>query len=58
MDQQQRNSDSGDVMCAADLQDVPQAHDGRVSGRDVPRTHVVVHTQVEDNMGLRQVGMS
>lgn len=36
VDQQQRDCDGGDVMCAADLQDVSQAHDGRVPGRDVP----------------------
>lgn len=57
MDQQQRDGDGGDVMSAADLQDVSQAHDGRVSGRDVPWAHIVVHTQVEDDMDLWQVGV-
>lgn len=57
VDQQQRNSNSGDVMCAADLQDVSQAHDGRIPGCDVPWTHVVVHAQVEDDMDLWQVGV-
>lgn len=52
MDQQQRDSDGGDVMSAADLQDVSQAHDGRITGRDVPRSHVVVHAQVEDDVDL------
>lgn len=57
MDQQQRDGDCGDVMCAANLQDVSQTHDGRVPGRDVPRSHIVVHTQVEDDMDLGQVGV-
>lgn len=57
MDQQQRYGDGRDVVGAAHLQDVPQAHDGRVSGRDVPRAHVVVHAQVEDGVHLRQVGV-
>ena len=52
MDQQQRDGDGGDVMRAADLQDVSQAHDGRIPSRDVPRTHVVVDAQVEDNVDL------
>ena len=52
MNQQQRDCDSGNVMSAADLQNVSQAHDGWVPGRDVPRTHVVVHAQVEDNVDL------
>lgn len=58
MHQQQWDGDGGDVMGAADLQDVPQAHDGRVPSCDVPRTHVIIHTEVEDNMNLRQVGMA
>lgn len=57
VDQQQRYGDCGYIMCAADLQDVSQTHDGRVPGRDVPWTHVVVHTQVKDNMHLREVGV-
>ena len=57
VDQQQRYGDCGYVMRAADLQDVSQTHDGRVPGRDVPWTHVVVHTQVEDNVYLWQVGV-
>lgn len=57
MDQQQRYGDRGDVMCAAHLQDVSQAHDGGVSGRDVPWTHIVVHTQVEDNVDFGQIGV-
>lgn len=36
MDQQQRYGDSGDVMSAADLQDVSQTHNGWVSCSDVP----------------------
>lgn len=44
-------------MSAAHLQDVSQAHDGWVSGRDVPWAHIIVHTQVEDNMHLWQVGV-
>lgn len=55
MHQQQWDSDGGDVMSAADLQDVPQAHDGRVTGCDVPGTHVIIHTEVKHNMNLRQV---
>lgn len=58
MHQQQWDGDGGDVMGAADLQDVPQAHDGRVPGCDVPWTYVIIHTEVEDNMNLRQVGMA
>lgn len=58
VDQQQRHGDGGDVVRAADLQDVPQAHDGRVAGRDASRPQVVVHTQVEDDVDLRQVGVS
>lgn len=58
VDQQQRDGDGGDVVRAADLQDVPQAHDGRVAGRDVSRPHVVVYTTVEDDMDLRQVGVT
>lgn len=57
VDQQQRYGDGGDVVGAAHLQDVPQAHDGRVASRDVPRAHVVVHAQVEDGVHLRQVGV-
>lgn len=57
MDQQQRYGDGGDVVGAAHLQDVSQAHDGRVAGRDVARPHVVVHAQVEDGVNLRQVGV-
>lgn len=57
MDQQQRDSDSGDVMCTADLQDVSQAHYGWVSCRDVPWPDIVVRAQVEDNMDLWQVGV-
>lgn len=57
VDQQQRDGDGGDVMCAADLQDVSQAHYGRVPGRDIPWTHIVIHTKVEDNMDLWQVGV-
>lgn len=57
VDQQQRYGDGCDVMGAAHLQDVSQAHDGRVSGRDVPRAHVIVHTQVEDGVHLWQVGV-
>lgn len=57
MDQQQRDRDGSDVMSAADLQNVSQAHDGRVPGRDVPWAHVVVHAQVEDNMNLWKVGV-
>lgn len=55
MDQQQRYGDGGDVVGAADLQDVSQAHDGGIPCRDVPRTHVIVHAQVEDDVDLRQV---
>lgn len=35
VDQQQGDGDGGDVVCAADFQDVPQAHDGRVTRCDV-----------------------
>ena len=52
VDEQQRDRDSGDVMCTADLQDVSQAHYGRVPRRDVPWTDVVVNAQVEDNVDL------
>lgn len=58
MDQQQRYGHGRDVMGAADLQDVPQAHDGWIPRRDVPQTHVVIHAQVEDNVDLRQVGVA
>lgn len=58
MDQQQRYGDGGDVMGAADLQDVSQAHDGWIPRRDVPRAYVIVHAQVEDNVDLRQVRVS
>lgn len=57
VDQQQGDGDGGDVMRAADLQDISQAHDGRVPGRDVPRAHVVVHAQVEHRVDLGQVGV-
>lgn len=55
VDQQQRYGHGRDVMGAADLQDVSQAHDGWIPCRDVPQTYVIIHTQVEDNMDLRQV---
>lgn len=55
MDQQQRYGHGRDVMGAADLQDVSQAHDGWIPCRDVPQTYVIIHTQVEDNMDLWQV---
>lgn len=55
MDQQQRYGDGGDIMGAADLQDVSQAHDGWIPRRDVPWTYVIIHAQVEDNVNLRQV---
>lgn len=55
VDQQQRYGDGGDVVGAADLQDVSQAHDGRISRRDVPRAYVIIHAQVEDDVDLRQV---
>lgn len=58
VDQQQRHRDGGDVVGAAHLQDVPQAHDGRVAGRDVARAQVVVHAQVEDHVHLGQVGVA
>lgn len=58
MDQQQRYGDGGDVMGAADLQDVSQAHDGWIPRRDVPWPYVIVHAQVEDNVDLRQVRVS
>lgn len=55
MDQQQRYGDGGDVMGAAHLQDVSQAHDGWIPRRDVPWAHVIIHAQVENNVDLRQV---
>ena len=58
MYQQKGNGDGGDVMGTADLENVPQAHDGGISGCDVARAHIVIHTQVEHHMDLRQVGMS
>lgn len=58
MHQQQWDGDGGDVMGAADLQDVPQAHDGWVPGCDVSWTHIIIHTEVEHNMNLRQVWMA
>lgn len=57
MDQQQRDSDGGDIVCAAHLQDVSQAHDSWVPCCDVPWTDIVIHTQVEDNMDFWQVGV-
>lgn len=45
-------------MRAADLEDVAQAHDGRFPGRDVTWAHVVIHTQVEHYVDLRQVGVA
>ena len=35
VDQQQRHGDGGDVVAAADLQNVSQAHDGWVTGCNV-----------------------
>lgn len=58
MHQQQWDGDGGDVMGAADLQDVPQAHDGWVPCCDVSRTHIIIHTEVKHNMNLRQVWMA
>lgn len=52
MHQQQGDGDGRDVMRAADLQDVPQAHDGGVARRDVARADVVVHTHMKDNVSL------
>lgn len=58
MDQQQGYGDGGDVMGAADLQDVSQAHDGWIPRRDVRWTYVIIHAKVEDNVYLRQVRVS
>lgn len=57
MDEQQRDGNGGDVVSAAHLEDVSQAHDGGVPCGDVPRSDVVIHTQMEDGVDLRQVGV-
>lgn len=57
MHQQEGNADGGDVVCAADLEDVPEPHDGRVAGGDVHRPDVVIHAQVEGNVDFGQVGV-
>lgn len=36
VDEQQRDGNGGDVVSAAHLEDVSQAHDGWVPGSDVP----------------------
>lgn len=58
MHEQQRDGDGGDVVRAAHFQDVTQAHDCRVSSREVCRAHVIVHAQVVHYVNLGQVGMT
>lgn len=58
VDEQQRDGNGGDVVSAAHLEDVSQAHDGWVPGSDVPWSDVVIHTQMEDGVDLRQVGVA
>lgn len=50
MHQQEGNADGGDVMCAADLEDVPEPHDGWVPSGHVHRPDVVIHTEVKGNV--------
>lgn len=50
MHQQEGNADGGDVVRAADLEDVPEPHDGRVPGGHVHRPDIVIHTQVKGNV--------
>lgn len=57
MHQQEGDADGGDVVCAADFENVPEAHDGRVAGSDAPRLHIVIHAEMESNVDLRQIGM-
>lgn len=58
MHEQQRDGDGGDVVRAAHFEDVAQAHDGRVSSREVCRAHVIVHAQMKHYVNLGQVGMT
>lgn len=55
MHQQEGNADGGDVVCAADLEDVPEPHDGRVPGGHVHRPDVVIHAQVKGNVDFWEV---
>lgn len=57
MHQQERDTDCRDVMRAADFENVPEAHDGRVTSSDISWFHVVIHTEMESNMDFWEIGM-
>lgn len=56
--EQQWDGDGGDVVRAANFEDVAEAHDGRVSSREVSRAHVIIHAQMKHYVNLGQVGMT